>query len=67
MQNIGFSDSGYIIKPPQPSSTIYGAPPFTGHQYFVFLYFLDGLHVTHCYSNTVAVQPFIAVKCVLMI
>jgi len=30
-QNIGFSDSGYVIKPPQPSSAIYGAPPFTGH------------------------------------
>jgi len=23
--------SGYVIKPPQPSSAIYGAPPFTGH------------------------------------
>jgi len=34
MQNIGFnSDSGYVIKPPQPSSAIYGAPPFTGHQH----------------------------------
>jgi len=32
MQNIGFSDSGYVIKPPQPSSAIYGAPPFTGHR-----------------------------------
>jgi len=27
-QNIGFSDSSYIIKPPQPSSAIYGALPF---------------------------------------
>jgi len=26
-QNIGFSDSGYIIKPPQPSSAVHGAPP----------------------------------------
>jgi len=26
MQNISFSDSGYVIKPPQPSSAIYGAP-----------------------------------------
>jgi len=24
-----FFHSGYIIKPPQPSSNIYGAPPFT--------------------------------------
>jgi len=30
-QNIGFSDSGYVIKPPQPSSAVYGALPFTGH------------------------------------
>jgi len=30
-QNIGFNDSGYVIKPPQPSSAIYGAPPFTGN------------------------------------
>jgi len=36
-------------------------------KYFVFLYFLDGLNVTHCYSNTVALQPFIALKCVVMI
>jgi len=28
----GFSDSGYIIKPPQPSSSFYGAQPFTGHR-----------------------------------
>ena len=26
MQNIGFRDSGYVIKPPQPSSTFYKAP-----------------------------------------
>jgi len=32
MQKIGFSDSGYVIKPPQPSSAVYGASPFTGHQ-----------------------------------
>jgi len=25
--------SGYVIKPPQPSSAIYGAPPFTGNLY----------------------------------
>jgi len=30
-QNIGFSDFGYVIKPPLPSYTIYRAPPFTGH------------------------------------
>jgi len=31
MQNIDFSDCGYVIKPLQPSSTMYGAPPFTGY------------------------------------
>jgi len=30
-QNIGFNDSGNVIKPPQPSSAIYGAPPVTGN------------------------------------
>jgi len=35
MQNIGFSDSSYVIKPPQPSSTVYRAPPFTGHPTYV--------------------------------
>ena len=29
-KNIGFNDSEYVIKPPQPSSAIYGAPTFTG-------------------------------------
>jgi len=24
---------GYVIKPPQPSSAIYGAPPFTGDRH----------------------------------
>ena len=32
--NIGFSDSGYVIKPPQPSSAIYGAPPFTWNPFY---------------------------------
>jgi len=32
MQNIGFSDSGYVIKPPQPSSAIYRSPPFADNQ-----------------------------------
>jgi len=31
MQNISFSDSGHVIKPPQPSSALHGAPPFTGY------------------------------------
>jgi len=26
-----FFHSGYVIKPPQPSSAIYGAPLFTGN------------------------------------
>jgi len=30
-QNISFTDSGYIIKPPQPSSILHGAPLFTGY------------------------------------
>jgi len=31
------------------------------------LYFLDGFHVTHSYSNTVAIQPFLALNGVVMI
>jgi len=31
-QNISFSDSGYVIKPLQPSSALHGASPFTGYQ-----------------------------------
>jgi len=31
MKIIGFNNSGYVIKPPQPSSSVYGAPPFTGN------------------------------------
>jgi len=31
-KNIGFNDTGYVIKPPQPNSAIYGAPPFKGNQ-----------------------------------
>jgi len=34
-QNIGFSDSGSVIKPPQLSSAVHGAPPFTGYQIFM--------------------------------
>ena len=30
-QNIGFGDSGYVIKPPQPSSAFHGVPLFTGY------------------------------------
>jgi len=29
MQNITFNNSSYVIKPPQPSTTLHGAPPFT--------------------------------------
>jgi len=29
--NATFFHSGYVIKPPQPSSAIYGAPPFTSN------------------------------------
>ena len=31
--NATFCHSGYVIKPPHPSSTIYGAPPFTGNRF----------------------------------
>jgi len=34
MQSIGFNNSGYVIRPPQRRSAIYGDPPFTGHQIF---------------------------------
>jgi len=30
-KNISFSDSGYVIKHPQPSSALHGTPPFTGY------------------------------------
>jgi len=30
-QTIVFSDSGYVIQPPQPSSAVYGSPPCTGN------------------------------------
>jgi len=30
-QNIVFSNSGHVIKSPQPSSTVHRAPPFTGY------------------------------------
>jgi len=29
--------------------------------------FLDGIHVTHCYRNAVAIRPFFALKCVVLI
>ena len=31
--NIGFSDSGYVIKPLQPNSAVHGAPPFAGYRH----------------------------------
>jgi len=34
--NATFFNSGYIIKPPQPSSAIYGAPPLTEHPSLVY-------------------------------
>jgi len=33
-KNIGFNDFGYVTKPPQPTSAIYRAPPFTGNRFF---------------------------------
>jgi len=30
---------------------------------FCFFVFLDGIHVTHCYSNTVAIQPLFFEVC----
>jgi len=44
MQNISlsFSDSGYVTKPPQPSSAFYGAPPFTRHPFIVILLVILG-------------------------
>jgi len=29
------------------------------------LLFLDGIHITHCYSNTVAIQPCFSLSCVV--
>jgi len=31
--NATFFHSGYVIKPPQPSSALYGAPPSTGNPF----------------------------------
>jgi len=50
-KNIGFNDFGYVIKPPQPSSAIYGALPFTGNQFLpliqqhsgIFKYWSSGM------------------------
>jgi len=51
-KNIGFNDSSYVIKPPQPSSAIYGAPPFTGNP-FPFCLFVPCVTVLyHWSSNT---------------
>ena len=36
--NASFFYSGYVIKPPQPSSAIYGTPPFTGHPFLGIFY-----------------------------
>jgi len=33
--NAIFFHFSYVIKPPQPSSAIYGAAPFTGHRFFL--------------------------------
>ena len=52
-QNIGFSNSGYIIKPPQPSSTIYGALPFTGYP----------LKVDHSLKCSITMQPTKTTNC----
>jgi len=35
--NATFFHSVYVIKPPQPSSAIYGAPPFTGNRAKCFI------------------------------
>jgi len=37
MKNIGVNDSAYVIKPLQPSSAIYGVPPFTGNPWLELL------------------------------
>jgi len=39
--NATFFHSVYVIEPPQPSSAIYGGPPFTRHRCFVLLYSRD--------------------------
>jgi len=44
MQNIGFSDSGYVIKSPHPSSAVHGAPPFTGYLFCFAILMLSSWH-----------------------
>jgi len=57
-QNIGFSDFGYVIKPPQPSSAVHGAPPFTGYpKYYSQLSCMQPIH-SQCIIIQVCVQFF---------
>jgi len=52
MKNIGFNDSGYIIKPPQPCTAIYGAPPFTGnHCDCLQVYQPPEVHILICFVS----------------
>jgi len=50
-KNIGFNDSGYVIKPLQPSSAIYGAPPFTGNPILVVVFHGRFEHATEGSKN----------------
>jgi len=43
-KHISFNDYGYVIKPPQQSSAIYGAPPFTGNPLHTLMF--TRLHIS---------------------
>jgi len=48
MQNIGFNDSSYVIKPPQPSSAFYRAPQVKVEQQTVVYTILDNRIALSC-------------------
>jgi len=50
--------SSYVIKPLQPSSAIYGAPPFTGH-------LISFINSTHCCTLSYLTKP--TCNCIAML
>jgi len=60
MENIGFSDSNYVIIPPQSNSAIYGAPSFTGNRllWILLVAMLDAAEhkiTFHCNNKIIGV------------
>jgi len=59
MQYIDFNNSGYIIKPPQPSSAFYRAPIFVHYTLFVWSYNVKKSFV--CLGTNISVAPTSAI------